>query len=172
MADERAEVLRQALKMEEDGKAFYENARDRTQNTLGKNLFTSLIAAEERHIFKIQKLYATLEETGKWPGEMLVGSGALAGENVFTQAMAGLDKAVKGTSDDLEALRLALDMERKGKKFYEERAESARDAFEKKFYALLAQEEGEHFLTIWETIDYLEDPGAYFHQKEITRGFH
>lgn len=172
MADERVEVLKQALKMEEDGKVFYEKARDKTQNKLGKDLFASLISAEERHILKIQKLYASLEKTGEWPGEMLVGSGAAAGENVFTRAVAGLEKAVKGTSDDLEALRLALDMERKGKKFYEDRAEAARDAFEKKFYAVLAHEEGEHFLTIWETIDYLEDPGAYFHQKEITRGFH
>lgn len=172
MADERVEVLKQALKMEEDGKAFYQKARDKTQNQLGKDLFASLISAEERHILKIQKLFESLQQSGKWPGEMLVGYTAATGENVFTLSMAGLDRSVKGTSDDLEALRLALDMERKGKKFYEDRAEAAGDAFEKKFYTLLAHEEGEHLLTIWETIDYLEDPGAYFHQKEITRGFH
>ena len=63
-------------------------------------------------------------------------------------------------------------METKGKKFYESQAEATDDPFEKKFYHLLAYEEGAHFISILDTIQFLEDPQAYYHQKEITRGFH
>jgi len=172
MVETRLEVLKQALKMEEDGKAYYEKARNRTKNEMGKKIFDSLIRAEESHIKKIKQLHASLEEKGAWPGQVPYGDDVQITKNIFTEAMDGIEESVGGTADDLEALRLAGEMEKKGQKFYESRAEATTDAFEKKFYHLLAYEEGAHFISILDTIQFLEDPQAYYHQKEITRGFH
>jgi len=172
MAETRLEVLKQALKMEEDGKAYYAKARNRTKNDMGKKIFESLIKAEESHIKKINELHASLEETGAWPDQLPYGEDLQITKNIFTEAINAVEERVGGTADDLEALRLAADMERKGQKFYESRAEATADAFEKKFYHLLAHEEGAHFISILDTIQFLEDPQAYYHQKEITKGFH
>lgn len=172
MAETRLEALKQALKMEEDGKAYYEQARKTTKNDMGKKIFESLIKAEEAHIRKIKELHASLEETGAWPDQVPYGDDAQITKNIFTEAMSAVAKSVGGTADDLEALKLAATMETKGKKFYESQAEGTDDPFEKKFYLLLAHEEGAHFISILDAIQFLEDPQAYYHQMEITKGFH
>jgi hypothetical protein len=45
----------------------------------------------------------------------------------------------------------------------------ASNFFEKKFYLLLVNEETDHWLSILDSLEYLEDPQGYFHQKEMTR---
>ena len=171
MAEKKQESLKQALKMEEDGKAYYEKARDKTKSEMGKKIFESLIRSEETHIQKIKELYSTVEKTCEWPNEMPIRDTKTV-KNIFAEALDGLEKKVKATTDDIEALKMAVDVEREGKKYYELRAEATDNPCEKKFYYLLAHEEGEHFVTLLDTIQYLEDPEAYFHQMEITRGFH
>ncbi|MBN2467388.1 MAG: ferritin family protein [Deltaproteobacteria bacterium] len=169
MAEKRLEALKQALKMEEDGKAFYERARDKTKSKMGKSVFESLIRSEESHIKKIKELYDTVEKTCAWPPEAPIRD-VKSEKNVFEQALAAAQEKVKADTDDLEGLKLAVELERAGKRYYELQADQTDNPCEKKFYYLLAHEEGEHFMTLIETIQYLEDPGAYFHQKEITRG--
>ena len=171
MEKDRIEVLKQALKMEEDGKAYYETARNKTSNEMGKKIFEFLIKAEGVHIQKIKQLYKSLEETGKWPDLILTRDSEEIIQNIFSEALGSLEEKVKGTTDDIEALKVALDLERNGQKYYESRAEETDDPFEKKFYLLLAHEEGEHFISILDTIQFLEDPQAYYHQMEITKGF-
>jgi len=171
MNEKRKEALKQALKMEEDGKAYYEQARDKTESEMGKKIFESLIRSEEGHIQKIKELYSTVEKTCEWPKEMPIRENK-AVTNIFTEALEGLKEKVKADTDDIEALKMAVDLEREGKKYYELRAEATDNPCEKKFYYLLAHEEGEHFVNLLETIQYLEDPEAYFHQMEITSGFH
>jgi rubrerythrin len=172
MSDNRIDGLKQALQMEKDGKAYYEQARNKTDNQMGKKIFDYLMKAEESHIKKIKQLYESLEQTGTWPGMILRQDSEERVGNIFAEALGALEKQVRGTTDDIEALKLAADLETKGKKFYESRADATDDPFEKKFYLLLAYEESEHYISILDTIQFLEDPQAYYHQMEISRGFH
>ena len=71
MENDRINALKQALKMEKDGKTFYESALEKAENELAKKIFSSLIKAEDRHIQKIKQLYDSLIETGKWPEVLL-----------------------------------------------------------------------------------------------------
>ena len=124
MSDNRIDGLKQALQMEKDGKAYYEKAKEKTDSELGKKIFDYLIKAEESHIKKIKQLYESLEQTGNWPGRILPRDSEKKVENIFSEALGTLGEKVKGTTDDIEALKLAADMETKGKKFYESRAET------------------------------------------------
>jgi rubrerythrin len=72
MENQRREALKQALKMEKDGRAYYKSALERVESDLAKKIFESLIRAEEKHIQKISQLYDSLEETGEWPQVTLV----------------------------------------------------------------------------------------------------
>jgi rubrerythrin len=166
MADNRVEALRQALKMEEDAKAYYEEALNRVESKLAKEVFRYLIKAEIKHVKKIEQLYASLEETGKWPDVALTRDGGETVDNIFAEAMANLDEKVKGTTTDIEALKMAVEMEDQGIKYYQLKADTADDSFEKKFYHLLVREEGEHFISLLDTIEFLEDPQGYFSQLE------
>jgi rubrerythrin len=160
------EALRQALKMEEDGKAYYEEALNRVENKLAKEVFGYLIKAEIKHVQKIKRLYASLEETGKWPDVVLTRDRGEAVGNIFSEAMAELDERVKGSTTDIEALRIAVKLEDEGIKYYQWKADRTDDPFEKKFYHLLVREEGEHFISLLDTIEFLEDPQGYFSQLE------
>lgn len=166
MTDNRIEALRQALKMEEDGKAYYEEALNRVESKLAREVFRYLIKAEVKHVKKIERLYASLEETGKWPDVVLTRDRGESVENIFAEAMANLDDKVKGTTTDIEALKMAVEMEDQGIKYYQSKADMADDLFEKKFYHLLVREEGEHFISLLDTIEFLEDPQGYFSQLE------
>lgn len=166
MTDNRIEALRQALTMEEDGKAYYEDALNRVESELAGDVFRHLIKAEIKHVKKIEQLYASLEETGKWPDVVLTRDRGETVDNIFAEALANVDEKVKGTTTDIEALKMAVEMEDQGIKYYQSKADMADDPFEKKFYHLLVREEGEHFISLLDTIEFLEDPQGYFSQLE------
>ncbi len=107
MSGERADALKQALQMEIDGKAFYEQARDKASDNLTKGIFSSLIKAEEAHMRKIQQLHTALEKEGSWPKESVTQNIHEAVPNIFSEALSNADELVKGTADDIEALKLA-----------------------------------------------------------------
>jgi rubrerythrin len=52
MANKSLEALKKALRREEEGKAYYQKARDNATNQLGKERFEFLIRAEGSHIQK------------------------------------------------------------------------------------------------------------------------
>jgi rubrerythrin len=160
------EALSQALKMEEDGKSYYEEALNKVENNLTKEVLGYLIKAEIRHVQKIGQLYASLEETGKWPDVVLRRESGETVGNIFSEAMAKLDEKVKGSTTDIEVLRIAAKLEDEGIKHYQSKADGTDDPFEKKFYHLLVHEEGEHFISLLDTIEFLEDPQGYFSQLE------
>jgi len=166
MEKEKAGALKQALKMEKDGRAYYRSALEKVESGLAKKIFESLIRAEEKHIQKINQLYDALEKTGKWPQVALVREQGKSQDNIFSEAMAAIDEKVKGTMSDIEALKMAARMEDDGMRYYQSRANETDDPFEKKFYHLLVNEEGEHYISLLDTIEFLEDPQGYFSQLE------
>jgi len=170
MSDNRLEALKRALKMEEDGKKFYEKCLKETKNDTGKWMFEFLIRAEESHIRRFQELYQTLEASGKWPEKAEASFTRDVPANIFAEALAHSKEKEKGTADDIEALRTALSFEEEGIKYYQENAAAASDPLEKKFYMLLVNEETEHFLSITDSLAFMENPQLYYHQKEMTKG--
>lgn len=166
MEDERINALKQALQMEKDGKAFYESALERSENELAKKIFVSLIKAEDRHIQKILQLYDSLMKTGQWPSVALVREQKETPDNIFSKAMAGMDKTNQSALSEIEALKMAAGMEDEGMRYYQSRADSTEEPFEKKFYRLLAHEESEHYISLLDSIEFLEDPQSYFSQRE------
>ena len=166
MTDIRIEALKQALKMEEDGRNYYKHAMGRVKTKLAKDIFEFLFNAEEKHVKKINQLYKSLSETGKWPEVVLISENSERPDNIFSEAMSELDEKIKGTMTDIEALRTATKLENNGIKYYQAKADKSDELFEKKFYLLLAHEEQEHYLILLDTIEYLEDPQGYFSQRE------
>lgn len=168
MSNNRLAALNQALKLEEEGKAYYQKALMNTTNKLGRNMFEFLIRAEESHIQKIKQIYESLEKSGKW-ANLIAEPGEKSGKVVCADAINNLKENIKGEINDIEALKIALKMEDESIKFYQCQAEVTEDLVEKKFYLLLVNEETDHWLSILESIEYLEDPQGYFHQKEMIR---
>jgi len=166
MTDVRIEALKHALKMEDDGTKYYLDAMEKVESKLAKDIFRSLVKAEQLHVTKITQLYKSLSETGEWPRVILTRDDEGITDNIFAEAMSGIDEQIKGTTTDIEALRGAAQLEDDGIKYYRDKADHTEDPFEKKFYLLMAHEEGEHYISLLDTIEYLEDPQGYFSQRE------
>jgi rubrerythrin len=66
----------------------------------------------------------------------------------------------------MEAVKIAIDFETKGEKFYGDLAKSVENPMEKNFYEFLASIEREHRLSLQDTLEYFEDPAGWFRIKE------
>lgn len=166
MTDSRLEAFKQAIKMEQDGKSFYEKSGEKAESIMAKRVFKELAEAEDKHIIKLTQIYQSLKDNGNWPDLALKREAAETIPNIFSAALENIDEKVKGSTTDIDALKMAAKLENDGIKFYQSRSETTEDTFEKKFFMLLAKEESEHFITLLDSIEYLEDPQGYFSQLE------
>ncbi len=159
----KEEALKRAIRMEEEGKRFYLQAADKSQSLLARRLFEELAREEDLHIKKIQEIYGRLKE-GKLLGEWITSVADPSKlEKVFQDSL--VEKAMD-TTDDLEALRFALDREEKSIKYYGDLAEETADPQERRFYLTLSHEERGHYLQIMDSIEYLTDPVGWLRLQE------
>jgi len=77
-----------------------------------------------------------------------------------------VNTSAQADRDDMEAVKIAIDFETKGEKFYGDLAKSVENPMEKKFYEFLASIEREHRLSLQDTLEYFEDPAGWFRIKE------
>jgi rubrerythrin len=86
--------------------------------------------------------------------------------DILLEFVKKVDMTAKGDSDDLEAVRTAIDFEAKGTKFYAELRDSVSDLKEKQFFDLLSRMENEHYLSLKDTEEYFIDPASWYRKAE------
>ena len=166
---EALEALEFALKFETDGHKFYLEASKKTDNALGKEMFRSLAEEEIIHVEMVKAIYENLTKTRKWPkttGREMKEKKLLDFETIFTKVKEDVKKTLEVNPGDLEALKIAKDMEIEGYKFYQKRAEQTNNPLEKEFYLMLEKEESNHYEVIENTYEYLSNPSDWFSKKE------
>jgi rubrerythrin len=162
--------LNTAIKTEQDGRAFYQEAAQRAANPLAKSVFEHLADEELVHIEVIQKFYDEL----KSKGSCQEAEAALQApetpqtrtKNVFEKACQNMDQQVPADTASLEAYEKAMDFEQKAYDTYKQLAESSRDCMALKLYQFMMEQENQHYVFLKETHDYLEKPGDWFAQQE------
>ena len=146
------------MKMELDGKSFYEEGADSTDNPQIKKIFKTLADEEHRHfnIFKKMKAGETAEAADLAPR----GQTVLTVKNVFQEMVdAGKTSLAGDTSKDL--WKEAIEVERKSEKLYRDAAVEETDAKRKEMLNLIADEEKTHIYMIDNMIAFLTDPAAF-----------
>ncbi len=149
-----------AVKMEEDAIRFYSEAAEKTAHPFGKKMFESFSLDEKRHLDMLK--------------EILDGHGidirqvdpAEAVRSIFDTLKSEMMERVEATTDEINALKLAIEMERKGYEFYKETAAGTSDEGEKALFQRLAKEEEKHFDILQNTYAFLTDTGNWFMWEE------
>ena len=77
------EALQEAIKFEEDGRAFFLAAHEKTEENFGKSIFLSLADAELDHIERIKMIHESLSKIGEWPDSPSLFSPKRLVENIF-----------------------------------------------------------------------------------------
>ncbi|HEY6008090.1 MAG TPA: ferritin family protein [Geobacteraceae bacterium] len=145
MSENRKEMLdaiMRAMEMEKETFDFYTSAEQKTFDPGGKHIFRWLAKTEEAHYLKLTELYNSLSAGERW---VFYGGSTIPLEPEDEGA-----PHVGFTTGDLEALEIAMEIERKGISYFEELAAKTTDADGRRMLETLAGEEREHLRVIGE----------------------
>lgn len=159
-------MVEDALNLELEGKKFYEEASRKAKNQLGKKVFASLAEDEEIHYERIKEIYSSLQSEGAWPKDIGKSIKLKDYKKLFSELIKDLDKDVRITHDEMEALKVGMNLEEKSQKLYENLLQKFLLAIEKKFYQKLIKEERSHYLILLDSYEYLLDPDSWFRKRE------
>ena len=116
-----ADIYRAAVRLEQDGLAFYRRAREMTLDPSVVRVFAELAADEEDHVRDFEETYfARREDAPRTPAEeaSLQALEQIYSKTVFAGAEAPLDRLARITSE-VDALALAVSMEDDAVRFYQ-----------------------------------------------------
>ena len=160
------EPLEIAVKMEIEGKEFYQRASEKSADVLGKELFARLAEEEDRHAETARRIYDALRRGQDTSSIDISFDQGAALKSIFAKATKEIEQDRQVGHSELEAIQTALDMEEKSRKFYEEHSSKASDDLEKRFFGALTAEERGHYIALIDYKEYLTDPVGYFAKSE------
>jgi len=140
------DALMRGMEIEKETFDFYTHAEQKTFNPEGKKVFRWLAKSEEAHYLKLTELYKTLDAGGRW---------VFYGGPTITLDPQG-SEGVGFDTNDIEALRLAMEVERKGIAYFEELLTHTTDPDGRSMVESLRREEEEHLRVISEKLQLLE----------------
>ncbi|MCX8069989.1 MAG: ferritin family protein [Thermodesulfovibrionales bacterium] len=159
-------AIETATKMETDAIKFYREAAEKTKHPGGKGIFLSIVEDEKRHLQMLSDLLKGLDIKLQDVSPL---------ENVKTVFESKKDEMmerISASNDELEAFRVAMEMEKEGKEFYEKNLEILTKDSEKELFKALAKEEVEHYKIFANTYNFLKDSGNWFmwEERSIVEG--
>ncbi|MGR3219857.1 MAG: ferritin-like domain-containing protein [Candidatus Anammoxibacter sp.] len=165
------DVLSVAIKQESDGIKFYTDAYEKCKHHLGKAMFKSFADDEKEHLKRLKKLQEA--ETGSFQNDVAESNIVEAKErllSVFGRMKDRLESTIQPESDDMEALKVAIELERTGHRLYETAYDETNDVRAKELYKFLAKEEIIHYEILRNTYNYLNSVDK-LHAKDEDRGY-
>jgi rubrerythrin len=160
------EVLQLAVRMEDDGKKFYQKASRKSSNKLAKELFRQLAREEDIHRKKFVEIYKAFKRGQNWPDVEPPSEKGKRIKSLFAEATKALGSRFEVAESEFEAIKIAMDMEIKSYDLYYSRSKESTLPVEKQFYQTLAGEERGHHLALLDSYEYLSDPTGWFTKKE------
>jgi len=145
-----------AIKMETDAIKFYSDAAKITAYPAGKKMFETIAEDEKRHLEIVTKLIEGLDihMEDVHPLQKI--------KTIFEEMKDDMMDKVAATSDELEAFKIAMKMEKEGLDFYSKLADEAETEKEKMLFKKLIKEEQQHYNIFANTYDFLNDTGNWF----------
>lgn len=149
-----------ARSMETDAIEFYTKAAEKTSHPVGKRIFLSIADDEKRHLALVNALIKGMDipDDAHDPMNKI--------KNVFSEHKDEMQERIKATTDDKEALKIAMEMESKGRDYYKNAASEAQDAKAKDLFQRLMNEEDKHYTVFSNTFTFLNDTGNWFMWEE------
>ncbi len=149
-----------AIKMETDAINFYKEASEKANHSVGKKMFLTIAEDEKRHLDMLNQILKGLDIKIKDVSPMK------NIKTVFEEMKDEMMHKVEATTDELEAFKIAMRMEKEGIEFYKKAASGAKTDKEKSLFARLIKEEQQHYDIFANTYFFLSDTGNWFMWEE------
>ncbi len=149
-----------AIKMETDAINFYNSASKKANHSVGKKMFLTIAKDEVRHLDMLSQILKGLDIKIKDvnPIKNI--------KTVFEEMKDEMMQKVEATTDELEAFKIAMRMEKEGIEFYKKAVTGAKTEKEKALFARLIKEEQQHYDIFANTYFFLSDTGSWFMWEE------
>lgn len=158
--------LELALKMEADGKQFYQKASENSSNEAGKKLFASLAEEEDEHARRFVTIYNHLKEKNSWPLQKHEDVTKQKIRTIFAESLAEARAENVKYDTEMKAVETARKMEDDSISLYEGLLKQATSEPERNFFSSIIAEERQHSLVLNDYAEYLRDPAGWFMVKE------
>ena len=158
--EERMNAIEVSIKMEKDAISFYSEAAEKTVSPVGKKMFMTITEDEKRHLEMLSQIFRGLDITIEDVSPMK------NMKTVFESMKDEMMQKIEATTDELEAFKIAMQMEKEGMEFYEKAVSEVTTEKEKALFERLAQEEQQHYNIFANTYSFLDDTGNWFMWEE------
>jgi rubrerythrin len=167
MQEYMLQALKDAVRMELEGRQFYLEAAKKVQNSGVRQILEYLAESEKYHIEKFNEIYRDLEKAPAWTESMAAFNPPRHEPYICVLAMAQADQETGG-KDDLQALRTGIQMEDCSIDYYTKLARESRNPLARRFFMSVAHEERGHYLTLMDMHNYLTLPEDWFYVKQMS----
>jgi rubrerythrin len=166
ITNEIIDVMRESIKLELNGKSFFEQVADATHNELGKKMFMKLANDETQHLTIFSDMFTKLvgEEWKTHVGDFKSPDKAPLIE-ALVKKIASAGKEARAS--ELEAISIAMDLERNAIEFFNGAAQKTSDAKAREVFNKIADEERLHYDLLQAQYDYLSNSGYWFDVAEF-----
>ncbi len=167
MQEYMLQALKDAVRMELEGRQFYLEAAGKVQNPGVRQILEYLAESEKYHIDKFNEIYRDLEKDPAWTESMAAFNPPRHEPYICVLAMAQADQETGG-QDDLQALRTGIQMEDCSIDYYTKLARESKNPLARRFFMSVAHEERGHYLTLMDMHNYLTLPEDWFYVKQMS----
>jgi rubrerythrin len=149
-----------AIKMETDAIKFYKEASEKMVHPVGKKMFLSIAEDEKRHIEMLRQIFKDINITIKDVSPIK------NVKTIFEEMKQEMMERVEATKNELEAFKIAMEMEKKGIEFYKKAASEAVKEKEKILFERLIFEEQQHYNIFANSYFFMSDTGSWYMWNE------
>ena len=145
-----------AIRMEKDAIDFYTEAAGKTEHSVGKKMFLSITEDEKRHLKMLSAIFKDIGITLDNVSPM----GNI--QTIFKTMKDSMMQRVVATKDEIDAFRIAMQMEKEGVEFYRKAEADAPTEKERALFSRLVKEEQQHYDIFANTYSFMSDTGNWF----------
>ncbi len=153
------DIYKYAMQMELDGRHFYLDLAEKTDNKGLKNILTMMADSEAKHY----NVILSMQKNDKIPysadTEVLTNV-----KNIFMKMKE--EKDIDVDVSQVELYKKALEVETNSEKFYLERADEEKDPHRKEIFLTLANEEKSHCVLLENLVNLVSQPDTWLENPE------
>ncbi len=164
--DQDVSIVKEAIKLEINGRAFFEHAASRTNNELGKKMFNKLADDEIRHLKTFGDIFLSTVSAQEW--KSLVEQEETKQSDLIEQLKKRMQDAGKNKSaSELEAISIGMELERRAIEFFDQAANEISDQTLKQTLKKISDEEKFHYDMLQAQYDNVTNSGFWFDVAEF-----
>ena len=159
------EAINAGIKVEQEGRAVYEDAAKKTSHRFARAMFESLAGDEQRHEEWFRKLADDMGVAGALTAGLAPDAIVTRIRTLFSEMRSEID-ANAPSADDIAVLDVALGLEEKSYEMYSQAAKTAEDPAVREVLEFIAAEENNHYRILDDLRLYLTDPEKWNIKEE------